>query len=188
MPKRFLPRQGPAAIAPHIEIMKISKATKEDIPGLCELLGFLFAQEAEFQPDRSLQSAGLQEIIDFPERGQILVLRNGNMLLGMINLLYTVSTALGGRVIILEDMVVHPDHRGSGAGSKLLQAAIDFAKSVGCRRITILTDQTNKTAQRFYKRYGFTISRMVPMRLSFGEAGNCQPDGKTGKEELTFME
>ena len=164
--KDYLPQKEFAAIAPHIEIMEISKATKEDIPGLCELLGFLFAQEAEFQPDRSLQSAGLQEIIDFPERGQILVLREGTSLLGMISLLYTVSTALGGRVIILEDMVVHPDHRGSGAGSKLLQAAIDFARSVACRRITLLTDQTNKSAQRFYKRYGFTISKMVPMRLS----------------------
>lgn len=165
MPKDFLPQQGPAAISPHIEIMKISKATQEDIPGLCELLGFLFAQEAEFQPDLSMQIAGLREIIDFPERGQILVLHEGASLLGMINLLYTVSTALGGRVILLEDMVVHPDHRRRGAGSKLLQAAIDFAKSVGCRRITLLTDQTNKSAQRFYKRFGFTISNMVPMRL-----------------------
>ena len=149
--------------------MEISKATKEDIPGLCELLGFLFTQEAEFQPDRSLQSAGLREIIDFPERGRILVLRDGANPIGMINLLYTVSTALGGRVILLEDMVVHPDHRGKGAGSKLLQAAIDFAESLGCRRITLLTDQTNKSAQRFYKRYGFTISEMTAMRLSMGK-------------------
>jgi GNAT superfamily N-acetyltransferase len=100
-------------------MMEITKATKEDIPWLCELLGFLFAQEAESQPDRSLQSAGLQNIMDFPERGQILVLREWGSPLGMINLLFTVSTALGGRVAILEDMVVHPDHRGSGAGSKL---------------------------------------------------------------------
>ena len=150
--------------------MEITKATKEDIPGLCALLGLLFAQEAEFQPDRSLQSAGLQKIIDFPERGQILVLREGGSLLGMINLLFTVSTALGGRVAVLEDMVVHPDHRGSGAGSTLLQAAIDFAKSVGCRRMTLLTDQTNTSAQRFYQRHGFTRSEMVPMRLSFEQA------------------
>lgn len=146
--------------------MEITKATKEDIPALCALLGLLFAQEAEFQPDRSLQSAGLQKIIDFPERGQILVIREGASPLGMINLLFTVSTALGGRVALLEDMVVHPDHRGSGAGSKLLQAAIDLAKSVGCLRITLLTDQTNESAQRFYKQHGFTLSEMVPMRLS----------------------
>jgi GNAT superfamily N-acetyltransferase len=145
---------------PHTGMMEITKATKEDIPWLCELLGFLFAQEAESQPDRSLHSAGLQNIIDFPERGQILgrcsrrhlrLLREWGSPLGMINLLFTVRTALGGRVAILEDMVVHPDHRGSGAGWKLLQAAIDFAKSVGVvdlrflpiKRINQLNDSIN---------------------------------------------
>lgn len=145
--------------------MEVNTATKEDIPGLCELLGLLFAQEAEFQPDRSVQSAGLQKIINSPEHGQILVLRKNGFLIGMVNLLFTVSTALGGRVAILEDMVVHPDYRGSGAGSKLLQAAIDFAKSANCLRITLLTDRTNESAQRFYERRGFNLSGMVPMRL-----------------------
>jgi len=112
-----------------------------------------------------LQSAGLQKIVDSPEHGQILVLRESGSLVGMVNLLFTISTALGGQVTILEDMVVHPDYRGSGAGSKLLQAAIDFAKSAGCRRITLLTDKTNEAAQRFYKRHGFGLSEMIPMRL-----------------------
>lgn len=145
--------------------MEITKATKDDIPSLCELLRLLFAQEAEFRPDQSLQSAGLRQIIDFSERGQILVLREGASVIGMVNLLFTISTALGGRAAILEDMVVHPDHRGGGAGSKLLQVAIDFAKSAGCRRITLLTDQANRSAQKFYQRHGFFLSEMVPMRL-----------------------
>lgn len=54
--------------------MEIAKATKEDIPGLCELLGLLFAQEVEFRPECSLQAVGLQKIIDSPELGQVLVL------------------------------------------------------------------------------------------------------------------
>ncbi|MBI5641079.1 MAG: hypothetical protein HZA17_11700 [Nitrospirae bacterium] len=43
--------------------MKIAEATKDDIQELCALLGLLFAQEAEFRPDQSLQSTGLQQII-----------------------------------------------------------------------------------------------------------------------------
>src|SRR5208282_3061489 len=145
--------------------MKITEGTKDDIPGLCELLDLLFAQETEFRPDRSLQSTGLQQIIDFPECGRILVLRQGDSLIGMVNLLFTISTALGGRVALLEDMIVRPEYRGSGAGSELLQAAINLAELSGCRRITLLTDQTNESAQRFYKQHGFNLSEMVPMRL-----------------------
>lgn len=145
--------------------MKITEATKDDIVGLCELLELLFAQEAEFRPDRSLQSTGLQQILDFPERGRVLVLREGASLIGMINLLFTISTALGGRVALLEDMIVRPEYRGSGAGSELLQAAINLAKSSCCHRITLLTDRTNESARRFYERHGFNTSGMVPMRL-----------------------
>jgi GNAT superfamily N-acetyltransferase len=145
--------------------MKITEATKDDMNGLCELLEVLFAQEAEFRPDRTLQSTGLQQIIDFPERGRILVLREGSLLVGMVNVLFTISTALGGRVALLEDLIVHPAYRGRGAGSELLQAAIHLARSFGCRRITLLTDRTNESAQRFYERQGFNLSEMVPMRL-----------------------
>jgi len=139
----------------------------EDIPQLCELLGMLFAQEAEFRPDSETQARGLHEILGFPERGRILVLRGEDSLLGMVNLLFTVSTALGGRVALLEDMVVRPAHRGSGAGSLLLRAAVDSARANGCARITLLTDRSNESAQRFYLRHGFILSEMIPLRMVF---------------------
>jgi GNAT superfamily N-acetyltransferase len=145
--------------------MEIIRAKAEDIPQLCGLLAHLFDQEAEFRPDRALQEAGLRQIIDFPERGRILALREGQDVIGMANLLFTISTALGGRVAILEDMVVRPDCRSRGAGSKLLKAALASARSAGCLRMTLLTDNANEPAQRFYKRHGFSISDMVPMRL-----------------------
>lgn len=93
------------------------------------------------------------------------MLRERETLLGMVNLLFAVSTALGGRVAIFEDMVVRPDHRGSGAGSMLLQSAIAFAKASGCLRITLLTDRTNHSTIRFYQRHGFALSEMIPLRL-----------------------
>jgi len=147
--------------------MEISRATVEDIPQLCELLALLFDQEAEFRPDRGLQESGLRQIIDFPERGRILALREGKTVIGMVNLLFTVSTALGGQVAILEDLVVRPECRSKGAGSMLLEAALAFARSSGCLRLTLLTDSANEPAQRFYKKHGFSRSDMVPMRLLF---------------------
>ena len=145
--------------------MEVSIATLDDVPQLCELLELLFSQEAEFQADRAVQSVGLRQIIEGPERGQILVLRDGSSLVGMVNLLFTISTALGGRVGILEDMVVQPSLRGRGAGSVLLQGAINAAQSAGCLRLTLLTDHTNEAAQRFYQRHGFVLSDMIPLRL-----------------------
>jgi GNAT superfamily N-acetyltransferase len=145
--------------------MRIELATIADIPALTALLNLLFSQEAEFQPDVEAQCLGLANIISNPKVGEILTVRTHDSIVGMINLLYTVSTALGGHVALLEDMVVVPQFRGAGVGSKLLQAAIAHARVSGCKRITLLTDGDNEVAQKFYSKHGFTASKMVPFRL-----------------------
>jgi GNAT superfamily N-acetyltransferase len=53
------------------------------------------------------------------------------MILGMINLLFTISTAEGGFVVMLEDVIVHNDFRHRGFGDKLLMHAIDYARKKG---------------------------------------------------------
>jgi GNAT superfamily N-acetyltransferase len=83
----------------------------------------------------------------------------------MVNLLYTVSTAIGERVALLEDMVVSSSERGQGVGSNIIKQAVDFAKVKGCKRITLLTDDDNSGAHRFYERHGFSRSSMVAFRM-----------------------
>lgn len=146
----------------------ITLATLADIPRLCELLAILFTQEADFEPDAAKQSAALRNIIAHPEIGHILVLRAGENIIGMISLLYTVSTACGGRVALLEDMIIHPDMRGEGWGGKLLQAAIEHARRESCLRITLLADRAHDAAIRFYMRHGYGMSAMLPLRLPLG--------------------
>ena len=144
--------------------MQIDPATASDIPALCNLLNQLFEQEVEFSPDLVAQQRGLVMIIENPQIGAILVARQDTQIIGMVNLLYTVSTALGARVALLEDMVIEKNQRGKGVGSRLLDAALEFAQQHGCRRITLLTDAVNTDAQRFYQRQGFSLSPMVPLR------------------------
>ncbi len=145
--------------------MEIQTAVSTDIPQLCLLLDTLFSQETEFKPDSELQALGLGAIIDGDGIGDILVAKQSGQIIGMVNLLYTLSTALGSRVAILEDMVIAPQHRGLGVGSALLKHAIDFAKQKGCKRITLLTDNDNESAHRFYEQHGFTESSMMAYRL-----------------------
>lgn len=157
-------------------MIEIAPASRQDIPELCGLLAALFSQEAEFTPDRDAQSRGLALIIDNPELGLILAAWQSGRIVGMVNLLYTVSTALGERVALLEDMVVAPDARGAGVGSRLLRQAVELARRNGCKRITLLTDRTNEPAQRFYRKHGFDFSAMVAMRLPLDELEASKDD------------
>lgn len=61
------------------------------------LLPLLFAQEADFAPDADRQTAGLRLILDQPETGHIDCAVTADGIIGMVSILFTVSTAEGGR-------------------------------------------------------------------------------------------
>lgn len=147
------------------EHVVIEPATEADLDELSEMLGGLFSQEGDFRPDKEKQLRGLRLIFEQPSRGRVFVLRQNGAIVGMINLLFTISTAEGGFVILLEDLVIHQQYQGKGYGSKLLQHAIDFAKQKNFLRITLLTDRPENLAQEFFRHHDFVESSMIPMRL-----------------------
>lgn len=148
----------------------IEPATEADLDELSELLGELFSEESDFRPNKSKQLHGLRLIFEQPNRGRVFVLRHDKVIVAMINLLFTISTAEGGFVILLEDLVVHRKYRDHGYGSKLLEYAIDFAREKKFSRITLLTDRPEIRSQNFFRRHGFVDSSMMPMRLLISPA------------------
>jgi GNAT superfamily N-acetyltransferase len=143
----------------------LGTARPEDLEQLAALLGLLFEDEEEFAPDADKQRRALQAILSDPGVGRAFVAREGERIVAMANLLYTVSTAEGGRAALFEDLVVHPERRGRGIGSALLRHVIDAARKEGLTRITLLTDRGNKRAQALYRKMGFVASTMTAMRL-----------------------
>lgn len=145
--------------APHVE-----PATIEDLPALIELVMNLLSGSSDFTADQVLQERGLRLILEQPSRGRIFVVRNNDRIFGMVNLLFTISTARGGFVILMEDLVIHPDHRGQGYGEMLMNYVVEFAKQKNFKRITLLTDRMSAESQVFFEKQGFEHSHMIPMR------------------------
>jgi rubredoxin/GNAT superfamily N-acetyltransferase len=142
----------------------VRAAVASDIAGCSALLELLFSQEKEFDADSEAQSRGLSMIIENPGYGRIFVCEIDGTIQGMVLLLFTVSTFLGKKVALLEDMIVAPAWRGKGIGSLLIEHAVGVASKEGFGRITLLTDNDNESAQQFYRSKGFSKSEMVVFR------------------------
>ncbi|KIM10267.1 MAG: hypothetical protein KU38_07770 [Sulfurovum sp. FS08-3] len=147
--------------------LTVTQATLNDIFDLNQLLTMLFDFEEEFTPDSQKQSIALETIIQNQQIGTIFVAKIDNKSVGMVSLLYTVSTALGGKVALLEDMIVASPYQNQGVGKALLSHALAFAQNQKIKRVTLLTDKTNTKAQRLYQAFGFEESIMLPMRIVF---------------------
>lgn len=145
-------------------------AKVEDIKELCRLLNELFTQEAEFTPDEEVQERALAKIISNESIGEIFVAQKDGKTVAMVNILYTVSTALGAKVAILEDMIVDKRYRGQDIGSSLMEFALNCIKAKGCKRVTLLSDSDNFKAHKFYEKQGFVKSAMTPFRKVIDDA------------------
>ncbi|HEV2431318.1 MAG TPA: GNAT family N-acetyltransferase [Burkholderiales bacterium] len=145
--------------------IEFGPAKASDLPRLVQLLGILFESEAEFSPNAEKQRAALQAILGDPTKGKVFVAREGREVVAMASLLYTISTAEGGKAALFEDLVTAPEHRKRGIGEALLKHVVAQARAEGVLRITLLTDMQNERAQAMYRRAGFVGSPMKPMRL-----------------------
>jgi GNAT superfamily N-acetyltransferase len=150
--------------------LEFGVAKTSELPQLVELLGVLFEQEAEFMPNAAKQETALKLIFTDPSRAKIYVARDGRKVVAMASLLFTISTAEGGKAALFEDLVVRSDYRKQGIGAQLLKHVIEEARAEGVLRITLLTDMQNERAQALYRKMGFVGSPMKPMRLRFKKA------------------
>jgi ribosomal protein S18 acetylase RimI-like enzyme len=144
---------------------ELGTASAADLPQLVELLGILFTQEAELNPDPQKQRRALEMILADASRARIYVAREANKVVAMATLHYTTSTAEGGKASWFEDCIVRPEYRRKGIGKALLEHVIAQARAEGALRVMLLTDGDNARAQALYRKAGFADSSMRAMRL-----------------------
>ena len=94
----------------------------------------------------------------------ILVAKTGQKVVGMVFLQKLVSTAEGGRVGLIEDMVVNNDYHGQGIGKRLLTSIEMWAKDQGLMRLQLLADKENQHALGFYKKMNWKVTQLICLR------------------------
>ncbi|NTW67765.1 MAG: GNAT family N-acetyltransferase, partial [Nitrospirae bacterium] len=99
-----------------------------------------------------------------PERALVLVAESNGEVVGMVTVQTLISTAEGGRVGLVEDLVVDGRFRSQGTGRRLLEEVIAWAGKAGLTRIQLLADQANASALRFSHHAGWSRTGMICIR------------------------
>lgn len=74
---------------------------------------------------------------------------------GFCQLYPSFSSVSLARTFVLNDLFVQESARRRGVASKLMSAAIAFAKSLGAVRVSLSTATTNESAQALYRAAGW---------------------------------
>ncbi|NIU71188.1 MAG: ribosomal protein S18-alanine N-acetyltransferase [Actinobacteria bacterium] len=76
----------------------------------------------------------------------------------------------GRRVGHVKDIAVHPDWRGRGLGTRLLDRALGVLEARGVDMAKLEVRQSNETAIELYRRFGFEPRHLVTEYYADGEA------------------
>jgi GNAT superfamily N-acetyltransferase len=135
--------------------MEIRAATVDDIPALMPLFrGYFDFYESD--PDDADVEVLLREVIALPEDEAYLLVATDDegKVVGFANNDWTWSSLRGKKIVLMDDLFVHPDARGGGYADALIKAVADVARKHGAPNILWYTAQDNVRAQTVYNRVG----------------------------------
>ena len=145
------------------DAVNIRHADTRDIPAMCRLLEQLFSIEQDFVPDAEKQQRGLTLLLD-STKARLFVAERNDRLVAMSTVQLLISTAEGGTVGLVEDVVVDETYRDRGIGKMMLQHLETWAQNNGLVRLQLLADRNNPSALRFYEKSGWQTTELIALR------------------------
>lgn len=97
--------------------------------------------------------------IDSDPRNEMLVLADGNGVLGCLQMTYIPGLGKhGAERALVEAVRIRADLRGGGLGRDLMRQAVERARQRGCALVQLTSGRQRTDAHRFYESLGFARS------------------------------
>lgn len=143
--------------------MEFRIARKEDLPGILELYRQLTPDDPPLEPGRA---QAIWERIEANDDLRYFVAVDGQKTVSSCNIAIVPNlTRNGASWSIIENVVTDKACRRQGIGKRLMEMAIEFAKSRGCYKVCLLSNSTRAGAHRFYEELGFSGTAKIGFHL-----------------------
>ena len=157
--------------------MEIRLAQGRDIPGMIRLLQQVGEVHHNIRPDlfrcgaQKYSEADLAELLKDKSRPIFVGIEDGRMLGYCFCILEEVKdnpVLCDVKSLYIDDLCVDENIRGKHVGSKLYDHVCGYAKSIGCRSVTLNVWCGNDSAMKFYESRGMK-PRKIYMETSLEE-------------------
>lgn len=128
-------------------------ATEADAPAIIELVNAAYQVEKFFKVGERTDAA---EIAALLKTGRFLLLEHNGELIG------SVYTELRGERGYLGMLAVSPAHQRQGIGSRLIAAAEEFCREMGCREMELTAVDVRPELPPLYERFGYRVTGSIP--------------------------
>lgn len=117
---------------------------------------YALVEQLGYHPDHRGFDETFAQVVRHPEAA-VYVAVEGLRVIGYCAMSQRPQIRLGGRAASIDELVVEERRRGDGIGTALLDAAISYARGLGCKRVDLNTARVRQSYQRgFYVAHGFT--------------------------------
>lgn len=138
-----------------IEIRYVNLAEEDHDESIIELLDYLALTPADGEPlPAKVKSSLMPRLRDHPGSHVFLAFRNQNAV-GLAICFDGFSTFRAQRLLNIHDLVVHPECRGCGVGTRLLEEVESFARAGGYCKLTLEVRADGPRARKLYVGFGF---------------------------------
>lgn len=142
-----------------VEISPASEVTVDLVAAFARLIPQLSKSSPPPDADQ------LAEIIADPGNTVFVASLDGVIVGSLTLVTFRIPTGLRA---IIEDVVTDDAARGKGVGTKLANAALDHARSIGCRTVDLTSRPSREDANRLYQHLGFERRETNVYRYTFG--------------------
>jgi len=134
-----------------------------DVPDAFQMLRAFLGEDEHYLASSSAYGdrgvVGLNDALDLfleqPDLGFVWLAYDEKGLAGCCVICYAISTSMGAVVVKLDDVSVHPDRRGQGVGTAMLEQLKEQLRKESVARIDVAVHMQNPEARRFYEKFGF---------------------------------
>ena len=149
--------------------MKIRFAEERDIPKMLDLLAQVCLVHHKERPDlfgvgTKYNEEELYALLSDHQRPILVAVDDTDAVLGYVFCIlqrhvdHPVMTDV--KTLYIDDLCVDENARGQKIGTKLYEAALDLARTLGCYNLTLTVWSCNESALRFYRACG-----LVPQKI-----------------------